>query len=71
MSDSCRPVQVLYFSFPQFLYQPLSDQILAPTLQFACGQQHLEFKMAAAAGKFVWLETLRKATKTSLVQDGK
>lgn len=27
--------------------------------------------MAAAAGKFVWLETLRKATKTSLVQDGR
>ena len=30
-----------------------------------------EFKMAAAEGKFVWLETLRKARKTSLVQDGK
>lgn len=27
--------------------------------------------MAAAEGKFVWLETLRKARKTSLVQDGK
>lgn len=31
-----------------------------------------KFKMAAAArGKFVWLETLRSARKTSLVQDGK
>ena len=26
---------------------------------------------AAARGKFVWLETLRSARKTSLVQDGK
>ena len=33
--------------------------------------QDKHFKMAAAEGKFVWLETLRKARKTSLVQDGK
>lgn len=31
----------------------------------------LKFKMAAAAVKFVWLETIRNARKTSLVQDGK
>ena len=35
------------------------------------GLQDKHFKMAAAEGKFVWLETLRKARKTSLVQDGK
>lgn len=31
----------------------------------------MKFKMAAAAVKFVWLETIRNARKTSLVQDGK
>jgi len=31
----------------------------------------IKFKMAAAAVKFVWLETIRNARKTSLVQDGK
>ncbi|XP_074614532.1 protein DPCD-like isoform X3 [Acropora palmata] len=35
------------------------------------GLQDKHFKMAAAEGKFVWLETLRKARKTSLVQDGR
>lgn len=31
----------------------------------------MKFKMAAAAVKFAWLETIRNARKTSLVQDGK
>lgn len=31
----------------------------------------MKFKMAAAAMKFVWLETIRNSRKTSLVQDGK
>lgn len=68
MSDSRRPVQVLNFSFSQFLL----CRILEPTLLVVSSTSvKWEFKMAAAEGKFVWLETLRKARKTSLVQDGK
>ena len=41
MSDSCRPVQVLYCSFPLFLFHALPGDTLAFRGQIDGGQQHL------------------------------
>lgn len=61
------PGSIGYRQFHCFPYLSL-HLFWSVTLQKNTGK----FKMAAAArGKFVWLETLRSARKTSLVQDGK
>lgn len=65
------------FSHVFFLWHPASVVRLVPTLFLRLPSLVsgivivMKFKMAAAAMKFVWLETIRNSRKTSLVQDGK
>jgi len=66
------PISAIQSRFQIILFLSVSRSLLEPALLVASSPIcEFEFKMAAAEGKFVWLETLRKARKTSLVQDGK